>query len=153
MPNQDNIHAKTGSKNHQIRLKLHAKSGSNYTPNQVQTTRQIWLKVHTRSGSNCTPDQAQTAHQIRLKPQSICWGDQLSRYATWGSTTLRGRSHLKDRNQKMLTATDWRRTLELPTETILAAPWLSVKTLTLLHFSRSAQDNKNIINGFQSHET
>ena len=49
----------------------------------------------------------------------------------------------------MLIATDWRWTLELPTETILAAPWLSVKTLTLLHFSRSAQDNKNIINGFQ----
>ena len=50
----------------QIRLKIHAKSGSKNTPNQVQTTRQIRLKLHAKSGSNFTPNQAQTARQIRL---------------------------------------------------------------------------------------
>ena len=54
---------KQARKTSQIRLKLHAKSGSNYTPNQAQTTRQIRLKLDAKSGSNCTPDQAQTAHQ------------------------------------------------------------------------------------------
>ena len=51
----------------QIRLKLHAKSGSNFTPNQAQTARQLRLKLHAKSGSNCTPNLAQTARQIRLK--------------------------------------------------------------------------------------
>ena len=41
MPNQDNIRAKTGSKNKPIQARKTAKSGSNYTPNQAQTTRQI----------------------------------------------------------------------------------------------------------------
>ena len=46
------------SKNSQIRLKLLAKSGSNYTPDQAQAARQIRLKLHAKSGSNCTPNQA-----------------------------------------------------------------------------------------------
>ena len=45
-------------KTSQIRLKLHAKSGSNYTPNQAQSTRQIRLKLHAKSGSDCAPNQA-----------------------------------------------------------------------------------------------
>ena len=67
MPNQYNIHAKTGPKNKPSQARKTAKSASNYTPNQAQTTRQIRLKLHAKSGSNCTPNQAQTARQIRLK--------------------------------------------------------------------------------------
>ena len=66
MPNQDNIQAKSGSKNtpnqaqttRQIRLKLHAKSGLKNTLDQAQITRQIRLKLRAISGSNYTPNQA-----------------------------------------------------------------------------------------------
>ena len=61
---------KQAQKTSQIRLKLHAKSGSNYTPNQAQNTRQIRLKLHVKSGSNYTPNQAQTTRQTRLKPHA-----------------------------------------------------------------------------------
>ena len=50
MPNQDNIHAKTGSKNTPNQARKTAKSGSKNTPNQAQTIRQIRLKLLAKSG-------------------------------------------------------------------------------------------------------
>ena len=81
MPNQDNIQAKSGSKNTpnqaqttgQIRLKLHAKSGLKNTPNQAQITRQIWLKLHAKSGSNYMPSQAQITPQIKPVISAACY--------------------------------------------------------------------------------
>ena len=75
------LHAKSGSNctrnqaqtAREISLKLQAKSGSNCTPNQAQTTRQLRLKLHAKSGSNYTPNQAQTARQIRPLIRAACY--------------------------------------------------------------------------------
>ena len=61
----------------QIRLKLHAKSGSNCTPNQAQVTRQVRLKLDAKSGSNYAPNQAQITPQIKPLIRAACY-----RYAT-----------------------------------------------------------------------
>ena len=81
MKNQDNIHAKSGSKNtpnqaqitHQIRLKLHAKSRSKNTLNQARITRQIRLKLHAKSGSNYAPNQAQITPEIKPLIRAACY--------------------------------------------------------------------------------